>query len=225
MLGYPFSSAVECKGRVAGGDIEPSKILGYLVARNSRTEPKMETAVQQTGLVATLLQLSRLFGLTDGFDTSPELLDHRPLKACLPSDYRQFGDDHISGGVNAVFQIGHDVWSVGKIETSWLKLSGALRPCTSALRRTFALPRVRSTHQASRSASKRSPINAAGWHETADCGAAIWEALRAQRRAPLQHRWLRPNQIRRICHERPTDSRCYGHRSSTATRRQYTRQR
>jgi len=120
LLGHLFASGVDCRGRVAQADLDPSKVLEFLIAR---TEPPEEASIdmvaQPTELVLVLLRASRLFDLAEEFDTSLEALDHLALNAYLPDDFLNFGAEQIMGGVNAVFQIGHDVWSVGDIEAAW----------------------------------------------------------------------------------------------------------
>jgi hypothetical protein len=120
LLGHMFSSAVQCGGRVARADLDPEKRLAYLMARADQSvEPELELVAQPTELVVALLRASRLFDLTDEFDLSLEALDHLQLNAYLPEDYLAFGEDQIAGGLNAVFQIGHDVWRVAELEAAW----------------------------------------------------------------------------------------------------------
>jgi hypothetical protein len=120
LLGHLFSSCVDCGGRVARSDLDPSKVFNYLVARGNRLAPQTnELVAQPTELVLTLLRASQLFNLTDEFDTALSQLDHLALNAYLPDDYRSFGAEHIAGGTNAVFQIGQDIWNIAEIETAW----------------------------------------------------------------------------------------------------------
>ncbi|UZK67328.1 hypothetical protein [Sphingomonas sp. M1-B02] len=120
LLSHMFSSAVLCDGRVARSDLDPSKQLSYLVARTgSGTEPNLELVAQPTELVLALLRASRLFDLSEHFDRSLAQLDHLALNAYLPETYLTFGEEHIASGVNSVFQIGHDVWSVAELEAAW----------------------------------------------------------------------------------------------------------
>lgn len=120
LLSHMFSSAVLCDGRVARSDLDPSKQLSYLIARTgSETEPNLELVAQPTELVLALLRASRLFDLSEHFDQSLAQLDHLALNAYLPETYLTFGEEHIASGVNSVFQIGHDVWSVAELEAAW----------------------------------------------------------------------------------------------------------
>lgn len=120
LLGHMFLSAVECGGRVARADLEGEKSLAYLVARaNSADEVDLDLVAQPSELVTTLLRASRLFGLADQFDSSLERLDHLTLNAYLPADYLAFGSTHIEGGINAIFQVGHEVWRVEELEAAW----------------------------------------------------------------------------------------------------------
>lgn len=120
LLGHLFASSVDCCGRVAQADIDPSKVLGFLMARSAPPEEaSIDMVAQPTELVLVLLRSSRLFDLAGEFDTSLESLDHLALNAYLPEDFRDFGAEQIRGGINAVFHIGHDIWSVEDIETAW----------------------------------------------------------------------------------------------------------
>jgi hypothetical protein len=119
LLGHMFSSLVDCRGWVARGDLDPAKVLDYLLARSAGIKPPIEMMAQPTELAVTLLRAARLFDLTDDFDSYLERLDHLALNAYLPEDYRQFGEEHIASGTNAVFVVGHDIWSVADLETAW----------------------------------------------------------------------------------------------------------
>lgn len=125
LLGHMFSSAVQCGGRVARGDLGGAKMLSYLVARaGSANEPNLELVAQPTELVTTLLRAARIFDLTDEFDVSLEALDHLALNAFLPDGYLRFGETHISSGGNAVFHVGHDVWRIADLEAAWPDFPG-----------------------------------------------------------------------------------------------------
>lgn len=120
LLGHMFLSSVDCEGRVARADLDPSRVLDYLVARSSQpVRPNQELIAQPTELILAILRLSRLFDLADEFDVSLSQLDHLSLNAFLPDNYGQFGDEHIPDGVNALFQIGHGIWSVANLEAAW----------------------------------------------------------------------------------------------------------
>lgn len=120
LLGHLFASAVNCAGRVARSDLDPERVLGYLVSRDSHPkQPNIELVAQPTELVMVLLRSSSLFDLTHEIDVSLPMLDHLALNAYLPSDYSDFGAEHIAGGVNALFQVGHDFWRVSELEAAW----------------------------------------------------------------------------------------------------------
>lgn len=120
LLGHLFSSCIECAGRVARSDLDPSKVLSYLVARGNPTaSPTNELVAQPTELVLTLLRASQLFDLDNEFNTELSQLDHLALNAYLPDDYRNFGAEHVAGGTNAVFHIGHDIWNIAEIDAAW----------------------------------------------------------------------------------------------------------
>jgi len=143
VLGHMFASTVACAGRVARCDLDGSKTLAYLVARGN--QPKQltaEMAAQPTELVLALLRLSSLFDLAEEFDASLSDLDHLPLNAYLAHDYRQFGQDHIMGGTNAVFVIGHDFWTITQLDSAWPSLPGPDQPAVAmtALLASLLLP-------------------------------------------------------------------------------------
>lgn len=120
LIGHLFSSAVSCKGRVASRYIEPDKILAYLLARhNDMLAKRLDLVSQPTELVTVLLRAARLFELADEFDGSLVQLDHLAINAYLPESYLGFASERIEGGVNATFQIGHEVWTVSDIENAW----------------------------------------------------------------------------------------------------------
>lgn len=120
VLGYMFASTVACGGRVARSDLDASKVLAYLVGRGGQpSELTLDTVAQPTELVLALLRLSQLFDLADEFDASLSALDHLALNAFLPDNYDQFGREHIMGGTNAVFVVGHDFWRIAELEAAW----------------------------------------------------------------------------------------------------------
>jgi hypothetical protein len=120
LLSYYFSSAVSCGGQIARTDLDPSKVLTYLVARNNPSaELGHDVIAQPTELALALLRMSRLTDLTDEFDLALADLDHLALNAYLPDDYRCFGAEHIASGMNAVFHVGQDFWRVSDLEKAW----------------------------------------------------------------------------------------------------------
>lgn len=143
VLGHMFASAVACEGRVARCDLDGSTILAYLVARgNQPKQLPVEMVAQPTELVLALLRLSRLFDLSGEFDTSLSELDHLLLNAYLAADYRQFGQDYIMGGTNAVFVIGHDFWTIAELEAAWPDSPAPAQPAVAmtALLASLLLP-------------------------------------------------------------------------------------
>lgn len=81
--------------------------------------PSATLIAQPTELVSSVLRVSRLFDLADDLDTSLNMIDHLRINAYLPADYSKFGVEHIPNDFNAMFQIGHNVWSVADLERSW----------------------------------------------------------------------------------------------------------
>lgn len=143
VLGHMFASTVACSGRVARCDLDQSKALAYLVARGNHSKQlTAEMVAQPTELVLALLRLSRLFDLAEEFDTSLSELDHLSLNAYLVDDYRQFGQDHIMSGTNAVFVIGHDFWTIAELEAAWPNLPAPDQPAVAmtALLASLLLP-------------------------------------------------------------------------------------
>ncbi len=120
LIGYLFSSAVMCGGRVASRSIQAEKTLSYLLARQKGVlGTRLDLVAQPTELVAVLLRAAPLFDLTEEFDASLNQLDHLSINAYLPESYLGFGAQLIEGGTNATFQIGHEVWTIGEIEKAW----------------------------------------------------------------------------------------------------------
>ncbi|HJS13160.1 hypothetical protein [Sphingopyxis sp.] len=120
LLGHLFSSSIANKGKVALAHLEPDQILGYLIARAAQPGGvRAKFIARPTELMLALLRAAPHFDLADEFDAALEQVDHLALNAYLPENFQEFGDAIIRGGKNAVFQIGHDVWSVADIEAAW----------------------------------------------------------------------------------------------------------
>jgi len=119
VLGHMFASSIDCRGEVARVDLDPSKVLQYLIARHARSEQPVELLAQPSELILVLLRLARLFDLEDEFDGSLEALDHVQINAFLAADYREFGDALIEHGTNTVSVIGHDFWRIAELEAVW----------------------------------------------------------------------------------------------------------
>ena len=84
---------------------------------------EMVSVAQPCELILALLRLSTLFGLDEIFDLSLEGIDHLVLNAYLPVGYADFGSEHIEGGINTLFTVGHDFWRVEELTTAWPALS------------------------------------------------------------------------------------------------------
>jgi hypothetical protein len=119
LLSHLYSSIIECGGKIAHADLDPDKALNYLISRHQRKAQSTKLVAQPTELVTTVLRAARLFDLVDDFDISLKMIDHLQINAYLPADYSEFGVEHIPNGFNAMFHIGHDVWSVSDLERSW----------------------------------------------------------------------------------------------------------
>lgn len=127
-LGHLFTSAVRCGGQIARDDLDAANILSYLVKRNLGTKQSSKHLAQPTELVSVLLRASHLFDLSDQFNPWLSSLDHLQINAFLPADYRSFGDQQITSGKNAMFQIGQDIWSVADLERAWPPFDRPLDP-------------------------------------------------------------------------------------------------
>ncbi len=120
LLGHLFSSGIANRGQVARPDLAPDQILDYLIARAAQPgKVRAEFIATPTELMLTLLRSAPLFDLADELDTALDQIDHLALNAYLPETFQDFGSATIVGGTNAVFQIGHDIWSIADIETAW----------------------------------------------------------------------------------------------------------
>ena len=119
IFGYLYSSLISCRGKVARVDLDPSKVITYLLLRhNAPSDLNIELVAQPSELAMVLLRSSTLFGLKHEVDLGLSELDHLPVNAYLPSDFDNFGASHIPGGRNAIFQIGDDVWCVDDVDAS-----------------------------------------------------------------------------------------------------------
>ena len=120
LFGRLFHSAVECKGNLASGSIEPDEVLSYLIARQSgEFDGLWRQMARPSELMTVLARVAALYGLEDEVDPSFIKFDRQNFNAYVPSDYADFGSAMIRNGVNATFGIGHHVFSIGDIITNW----------------------------------------------------------------------------------------------------------
>jgi hypothetical protein len=120
LAGLLYSSLTDCGGQTADGDISPDKVLNYLRMRHSgqfQAEPDLVARPSITTTV--LLKAAELFGLEEVFDDDLWRLDWVTLGAYFTNDFEQFGDEHMQGGENNVWQIGHDVFRVKDLDATW----------------------------------------------------------------------------------------------------------
>jgi hypothetical protein len=115
-----FSSLLECKAKVARRNIEAYKVFQYLRLRSLGELAKEPSLIAQPSeLLMVTLKSSSLFELQDTFDEEMYELDHVFCFAYIPDDYSKFGREIMTGGENATYLIGHDVWSTSELEAAW----------------------------------------------------------------------------------------------------------
>jgi hypothetical protein len=132
-----FASLVDCGGRPSRPDLEPTKVLSYLIARGEHAlDQVLDLVAQPTELGAVILMSSRLVGLEDTFDHSLHEIDHVPLNAFIATDYRQFGNEVIESGGNATYLVGHDFWTIEELAALWPSVRA---PMSRSVRLTVAL--------------------------------------------------------------------------------------
>jgi hypothetical protein len=119
MLGHLFMTAGDCGAQVAKADIDSGQVLHYLMCRHSGGTIEADLVARPTELVLAIMRLSRLFDLDEEFDLDLADLDHVSLLGYLPSEFSNFGGEHVPGGTNVIFTIGQDVWTVSDIEKLW----------------------------------------------------------------------------------------------------------
>ncbi len=120
LAGLLYSSLTDCGGDTADVGISPDKVLTYLLMRHSRQFQAEPDLVARPSLTTTvLLKGAKLFGLEEVFDDDLWRLDGVTFGAYFTNNFEQFADEHMQGGENDVWQIGHDVFRVRDLETTW----------------------------------------------------------------------------------------------------------
>jgi hypothetical protein len=82
--------------------------------------------------LTVILKSARLFELEDTFDYDLSNFDHVTINAYIPETYRLYSQATVSGGINACFLIGTDIWTVNELEMSWPERAGS-PPETNAI--------------------------------------------------------------------------------------------
>jgi Caspase domain len=122
LAGLLYSSLTDCGGHTAEVGISPDKVLSYLLMRHSGKFQAEPDLVARPSLTTTvLLKAAGLFGLEQVFDDDLWRLDSVTLGAYFTNNLEQFADEHMQGGENDVWQIGHDVFRVRDLDVSWPK--------------------------------------------------------------------------------------------------------
>lgn len=119
-LGHLFVSLVGTRARIAAADIDPGRVLAYLMARTSGSfdHVRAELAIPSE-LVTTVLRGAAALGIEEAYDPYLLELDGVELNAFLPAGYDGFAEDTVRDGVNAGYGIGRDVFTVGDLEANW----------------------------------------------------------------------------------------------------------
>ncbi|MDO8837910.1 MAG: caspase family protein [Parvibaculum sp.] len=133
ILSLLFNSALDAKGLIANAHLKPNQILKYLTARQTADySDAADILARPTEAIAVLLRCAKPFDLVDVFDESLEDLDHLSISAYVAEDYTKFALQHIEGGENATFTIGHGIWSIADLDSAWPD-SANVRPMNSAV--------------------------------------------------------------------------------------------
>lgn len=120
ILSSVFNSLVDCGARIADTNLDPDRILNYLLSRMSGDYTDVtEHLAQPTELLTVLLLLSRLYGLQDIFNDALADIDHVTINAFVADDYQAFGSASIEDGENNAYMIGHGIWSVEDLLRHW----------------------------------------------------------------------------------------------------------
>jgi hypothetical protein len=109
-----------------------TSVLAYLVQRRSKAVPNATILARPSELLTVLLKSARFFSLEEAFDYEMSTFDHLTINAYIPNDYRFYSHPRISGGVNACFSIGHDIWTTSDLERAWPKEANT-QPANSAI--------------------------------------------------------------------------------------------
>jgi Caspase domain len=120
LAGLLYNSLISCEGYPADVDIAPDQVLNYLLNRHSgKLQNNLELVARPNYTTTVLLRTARLFDLEDIFDDDLWRLDGVPFAAFVPRDFGQSADRIIEGGENAVWIIGHDVFRISDLNTTW----------------------------------------------------------------------------------------------------------
>lgn len=132
LAGLMFYSLVQCKGRLARGDLSRESALEYLLARRENDfSNRLDLVARPIELLTVLLKVGGLFGLEAVFDESLWKLDGVAFSAYRPTSYMNYGAPLMEGGENLVWKIGFDVFRTAEFGASWPVVKAA--PETSLL--------------------------------------------------------------------------------------------
>lgn len=133
LFGHLFHSAAGCKGNLASTHIASEQILQYLLARRrGEYDGLWRQLARPSELMTVLARSAALFGLEDEVDPSFIEFDHQTFNAYLPGDFADFGAPMMRGGVNATFNIGLHIFSVGELVSRWPRRQGPPTPGVAA---------------------------------------------------------------------------------------------
>jgi hypothetical protein len=119
LLGLLFHSLQEVQGNLADAHLPPDRVIQYLLAREAASFEDVSPLARPSEASTVLLRLGALYGLAETFDLDMDRFDGLPLNAYLADDFALFAREHIPGGRNVSFLIGHDTWRVSDIELHW----------------------------------------------------------------------------------------------------------
>ncbi len=120
LAGLMFYSLIQCKGKIARGDLPRTKALDYLLARHTNDfSNATDLIARPVDLLTVLIKAASLFELEGIFDESLWRLDGVAFSAYRPTSYMNYGAPRMEGGENLVWTVGFDVFRAAEFSTSW----------------------------------------------------------------------------------------------------------
>lgn len=120
LVALVFRSLVDIGGHIGRFDLEPDKVLAYLLARRENDFSKVTSSLERPNeTLAVLLRLADQLGLGETLDPLLWHLDGAATATFVTPDYSQFGREMMSGGSNLEWGVGFDIFKVADLTASW----------------------------------------------------------------------------------------------------------
>ena len=98
----------------------PNKALDFLVMRRSGNfAGGLDLLERPNATTTVLLKSAGLLGLSEVFDRDLWELDGVSFGAYVNPDFSQFGAKLMNGGSNLVWIVGHDIFRVNELASTW----------------------------------------------------------------------------------------------------------